>query len=292
MPMFIFASVAMPWRSLRLGPLHFTVFGMAAALGLIVSMAFARRCALRAGVDPEATWDAGFFAIFSCFVTSRLLLALGSPRAFLHYPLLLLGIPSLTLGGLALAALMTWIYLRRKHLAVLRTLDTFAAPAALLAAFLEAGHWADGTEAGLPTRLPWGTPVPGGPDSLRVHPVALYGAIFSLGLALWLWSDLGSTYAVSTSRAALRPGSITAKALLGGGLAAFGLDMLSAPPVVAGTALLEPGQWVALAAMLAGALVWATAPAQIAGNPKADAQIAPSPQMLLPTPPPLHMEVH
>ncbi len=299
------ASAVMPWRSVRLGPLHFTPFGLAAALGLIASMTLGRHCAGRGGVtrpgsgrsspDPEAVWDAGLFAIFSCFVASRLLLALQSPAAFLKYPLLLLGLPSLTPGGMALAALASWIYLRRKHLPLLPTLDIFAAPAALLAAFLEVGHWADGSEAGMPTRLPWGVAVAGAPAALRVHPVALYGIVVSIALTVWLWAVRPQSRLLDYRDPALpelvqrdtaQPaGTVTSLALTAGGLAAFVLDMLSAPPARELSSWLEPGQWISLSAMLTGVLLWAL-------RPLGHAHAALQQPTLHPTPSPLHMEVH
>ncbi len=287
MSVHILASAAMPWRTLRLGPLRFTPFGLAAAAGLVGSMAFVRRCAVRAAMDPDLAWDVGLFAIFSCFAVSRLLLALGNPSAFRHYPMLLLGLPSLTFGGMALAAAMAWIYLRRKGLPVRSTLDVFAAPAALLAAFLELGHWLDGSEAGMPTHLPWGVAVAGASGDLRVHPVALYGIVLSLALTLWLWR------ALPVERAALRepggvlplPGRAASLGLFTGGLIAFVLDMFSAPPASTLTPWLEPGQWIALAAMLAGTCLWASLHTGAASK----AALIETP---LPVASPLHMEVH
>ncbi len=295
MPVPPIASAMILWRGLNLGPLHFTPFGLAAAVGLIASMTLARRCAVRSGGDPDAIWDAGLFVIFSCFVASRLLLVLGSPGAFLKYPLLLLGLPSLSFDGMALAGLASLIYLRRKHLPVLPTLDTFAAPAALLAGFLELGHWADGSDAGIPTFLPWGVGVAGARVTLRVHPVALYGVVLSMALAVWLWTALPQARILNhrhpaeqeRARAAnvQTDGTVTSLALMSGGLIAFVLDMLSAPPALMPGSWLEPGQWTALIAMLTGSLVWALRPL---GSAHATLrQHAPHP-----TPSPLHMEVH
>lgn len=279
------ASAVMPWRSLplgplRLGPLRFSPYGFCAAVGLVVSMTTVRRCAGRAGADPEAAWDTGLFAIFSCFAASRLLLALGSPSAFLHYPLLLLSLPSLTLGGLALAGAVTWVYLRRKRLPRLRLLDTFAVPAALLAMFLELGHLLEGTGTGMPTRLPWGVPVEGAPANLRVHPVAFYGVLVAVLLSWLLWHSLPD---VQHSRF---PGRTAAFGLVLGGLAAFTLDMLSTPPAYATTAGIEPGQWIALAATLAGALMYTFAPRR--SQSAESALVSETPTQPLP----LHMEVH
>ena len=282
------ASAVASWGSPRLGLLRFPVFGLAAAAGLVASMAFARRCAARCGLDPEAAWDAGLFATFSCFAASRLLPALTHPALFLRHPssLLasLLSLPSLTIAGFALAAPLTWAYLRRKRVSVLLALDVFAAPAALLAAFLEFGHWAEASDAGMPTRLPWGVAVPGAPATLRVHPVAVYGALLSAGLALWLCAQLPSTASQDVSGTVNLPGRLAAFGLIAGSFAAFVLDMLSAPAVTELTPWIEPGQWIAVAGMLAGACVWVTLPVR---RTPATPLRPPFPDSS-----PLHMEVH
>ncbi len=279
------ASAVMPWRSLRLGGLRLAPFGFAAAAGLVTSMALARRCAFRVGLHPEVAWNAGLFVIFSCFATSRLLPVLGNPGIFLGQPTLILGLPSFTLGGVALSALMALIYLRLKHLPFLLMLDSFAAPAALLAVFLEFGHWADRSQTGMPTRLPWGVRVAGAPAPLRVHPVAVYGALLSLGLAVWLWTELPAIASRHARAAAYTPGKVAAYGLIAGGSLGFVLDMLSAPPMAARVPWLEPGQWIALATMLAGAAIWGTSP--VATVPVTLPCRNPSS-----TSSPLHMEVH
>ncbi len=243
-------------RGLRLGHLRFTPYGLCAAAGLIVSMAFARRLARAASLDPEAVWDAGLFAILSCFLASRLLLVLRDPQAFLRYPLLVLSLPSLTFGGMAVAAVMLWAYLRRKELHLLLLLDVFAAPAALLAAWLELGHALDGSEVGMPTALPWGVRDPWSIVPLRVHPVAVYGVAASLYIAFALWRTLLRRGA-SIER---RRGRLAALGLMLGGAAAFCLDMFTQPIAAPVDLGIEPGQWVALGAMLAGALLWTFAP--------------------------------
>ncbi len=239
-------------RALRLGSFRLTPYGLCAAVGLLSGMALARAAARRLWLDPEAVWDAGLFAVLSCFVASRLLLVLRDPIAFAHYPLLVLGLPSLTVGGLALAAVMLWVYLRRKKMALLPLLDAFAAPGAMLAACLEIGHWLDGSEVGMPTRTPWGVADPWDASVGRVHPVALYGALAALLLAGLLW---GTAPRVRTF------GRLAAVALMAGGAIAFGLAMVTQPVPAMVELWLEPGQWVALAAMLCGALLWGLAPA-------------------------------
>src|SRR5207245_1831193 len=79
------------------------------------------------------------------------------------------------------------------------------------------------------------------------HPVAIYATAVALGIAGLLW------YVLQQKPAAGRTAAIGL--MLGGG-AAFVLDMLTQPSWMFSGWLLDPGQVVALAAMLAGALLW------------------------------------
>ncbi len=286
-------------RGLRLGHLRFTPYGLCAAAGLIVSMALARRRARAASLDPEAVWDVGMFAILSCFLASRLLLVLRDPQAFMRYPLLVLSLPSLTFGGMAVAAVMLWAYLRRmrhKGLPLLALLDVFAAPAAALAAWLELGHALDGSEVGMPTALPWGIRDPWSSAPLRVHPVALYG----VGASLCIAFALGRTVLRRGAWIERRRGRLAGLGLMLGGAAAFFLDMFTQPVAAPVDLGIEPGQWVALGAILAGALLWTFTPAQgISGISGISAETLPSSPAMTAVPHattmpnnPLHTEVH
>ena len=240
-------------HGLRFGSLRLSPYGLCAAAGLMLGMALARRAAKRLGLDAEAVWDTGLFALISCFVASRLLLVLRDPMAFRRYPMLVLGLPSLTFGGMLVAALMLYAYVRVRHkLGLVSVLDVYAAPAALLAATLEMGHWLEASEVGMPTMLPWAVRDPWSRSPLRVHPVALYGVVLSLLIAAVLWRAMES----------LRDnvGHVAALGLMGGGAAAFGLNLLTQPLLVPAELRLEPGQWMALGAMLSGALLWTFAP--------------------------------
>ena len=237
--------LALPLRGLRLGPMRLTPYGASAAIGVVLAMSLSGRAAKRVDIEPEAAWDAGLFAIVSCFAASRLLLVLADPRAFVRYPVLVLSLPSLTLAGMVLAAVVVWMYLRRKGLLLLSVLDLFAPCGAVLAAFLELGHWLDGSEPGMPVFR-------GAKDQVvRLVPVSLYGVFLACALAGVLWVVLDRARG-----RALPAGRVAALGLLLGGLTAFGLDMLSLPVEIASGLPLEPGQFVALGAMLGGALLW------------------------------------
>jgi len=236
---------------IRLGSLRLTVYGIFAAAGLIAALWLSQRTAPRVGIPANKLWDAGVFAIIAAFVSSRALLIAFDFRAFLKYPLLVLSLPSLTYGGMILTALFVGLWLRYKHLPLRDVLDAWAPCAALLAAVLAIAHFVEGTDAGMPTRLPWGTITPGDTVLGRVHPVQIYAAIIALVLCIVLFRML--------SRRKFS-GQIAAVALSAGGLAAFLLDMLQQPVESSGDALLDPGQFIALAAIIAGAALYMTPP--------------------------------
>lgn len=120
----------------RFGPMRLTPYGAVAALGVVLATALSGSAVRRVSLPAEAAWDAGVFAIACCFAASRLLLVLSDPKAFARYPVLVLSLPSLTFAGMTLAAVLVWVYLRRKNLPVLAMLDAFAPCGALLGMFL------------------------------------------------------------------------------------------------------------------------------------------------------------
>ena len=229
---------------IRIGSLRLTVSGIFAAAGLIAALWLSQRTALRAGLPANKLWDAGVIAVIAAFVASRALLIAFDVRAFLKYPLLVLALPSLTYGGMILTALLVWLWLRYKHLSVRDVLDAWSPCAALLATVLAVAHFVEGTDAGVPTRSPWGVITPGDTALGRVHPVQIYAAAHrAFALCIVLFHMLPRRKF---------SGQVAAVALIAGGLAAFLLDMLQQPAESSGDAFLDPGQLVALAAMLIG----------------------------------------
>jgi len=227
---------------ISLGRLQLPVFGLFAAAGLMAAMALGLRTARMAGINRDAFWDAGMFAVFSAFLLSWALLAVENLRIFLAYPLLLLQLPSVTDGGLLLAAVVTALYMRRRRLPVLRALDAAAPCAALVAAALEFGRVADGTREGMPMAWRWAVASAFG----QVHPVELYSAI------AWLATCFGLLWVLARAR---RAGETAAWSLTLGGLLLFVLDFFHLPAVLYGNAWLDRVQWRALMLIGVGCLI-------------------------------------
>jgi phosphatidylglycerol:prolipoprotein diacylglycerol transferase len=232
---------------LHFGSVFLPTFGVLAAVGLMAALFLSLRTAVTVGLSSDKLWSAGLFAILTAFVLSRLLLVLTNLQTFLAYPVLLLTVPSLTPLGLLLTATVTLFYLRLRNLPLLRTLDAWAPCATLTWAFLALGHFAEGADPGLPTKLPWGMAIP--PDTApRLHPVPLYAAFAALVITVGLLRYLSSGRI---------PGETFSFALAASGAAQFLLTFLRQPnpyPVPLGN-VLDPIQWIALGMIATAGLI-------------------------------------
>jgi len=232
---------------------HFLLptFGVLAAVGLMAALTLSLRTAALAGLSPDKLWNAGLVILLSAFALSRLLIILANPFRFFIYPLLVLTLPSLTTTGILLTIVATTIYLRLRHLPLLDTLDAWAPCATLTWVFLALGHLAEGSDAGLPTTLPWGLRIP--PSRTPLHPVALYAAIAASLLTIFLIRQLHHRH---------RPGDTLILALAAAGTIQFLLTFVRQPYPYEG--LLDPIQWIALGMIATAGFILLLQPRKLA----------------------------
>ena len=214
--------------------------GALVAVGLMLALALSQRTARIRHLNPEKLWDAGLFAVLAAFVLSRALLVATHFAAFQKFPILLLAVPSLTPVGLLLTTIATFLWLHFNRISLLRALDAWAPCATLVWAFLAFGHFADLSDPGLPTTLPWGVRPPG--ESIPLHPVAIYAAIFALGLTIAAYRKLNA-----------------AQTLIVAGTGQFLLSFLRQPDSET-IANLDVLQLVALGMIVSGIAILVTAP--------------------------------
>lgn len=231
---------------LHLGFLTLPTFGVLTAIGLMLALSLSLRTAAVVGVKPDLLWNAGLFTLLAAFVLSRTLLVLTNLQTFWAYPIILLMVPSLTPLGLLLTAFATLVYLRARSLPILASLDAWAPCGTLIWTFLALGHFAEGSDPGLPSNLPWAIAMPG---TVRQHPVAIYAAIAAIGITLVLLTQLPRRRC---------DGDTTALAFALSGLVQFLLSFFREPALYPGTLgnLLDPVQWLALGMMIFAGILW------------------------------------
>jgi phosphatidylglycerol:prolipoprotein diacylglycerol transferase len=232
---------------LHIGFLTIPTYGLLAAIGLMLALVLSLRTAAVVGLSPDRVWNAGLFTLIAAFVLSRLLLVVQNLHTFLSFPILLLMVPSLTPLGLTLTAVASLAYLRTRNLEILSILDAWAPCATLAWAFLALGHFAEGSDPGLPSNLPWAVALPS--SSLRLHPVAIYVAIIAALLTAVLLVQLPRRQ---------RAGDTAAIALASSGLVQFLLSFLREPAYYENALgrMLDPIQWVALGMIVVAVTVW------------------------------------
>jgi phosphatidylglycerol:prolipoprotein diacylglycerol transferase len=235
---------------LHSGHLLLPTFGVLAAIGLMVALTLSLGTAALVGLPPEKLWNAGLFTLLSAFALSRLILIASNLHDFLAYPIFLLMVPSLNATGILLTILATAIYLRLRQLPLLDTLDAWAPCATLIWTFLALGHFAEGSDAGLPTTLPWGMAIP--PSTTRLHPVALYSAVAAAALTVILLRALPRRH---------NAGDTIALALATSGATQFLLTFFRQP--FPGSTLLDPIQWIALGMIAAAGFILVLQPRKL-----------------------------
>ncbi|CAB5069121.1 unannotated protein [freshwater metagenome] len=190
----LFGSIpSPPFQELVLGPLHFRMYGLCIALGVLASVTLARHRWAARGGDPEDITTVALVAVPAGLIGARLYHVITDwpdlysdgrwwPNAFLVWKGGL-GIP----GGVLLGALAA-IFMARRMKMDWKLMADAAAPALPIAqAIGRLGNYFNQELYGRPTGLPWGLQVENPPLRYPVetlfHPTFLYEGLWNLALA-------------------------------------------------------------------------------------------------------------
>ena len=285
----LFGSIpSPPFQELVLGPLHFRMYGLCIALGVLASVTLARHRWANRGGDPEDITTVALVAIPAGLIGARLyhvitdwpdLYSSGRwwPDAFFIWKGGL-GIP----GGVLLGAIAAVLMARRMKMDWKLMADAAAPALPIAQAIGRLGNYFNQELYGRPTNLPWGLQVENPPlryatDTL-FHPTFLYEALWNLGLA--------GLIVLLGRRLVLKPGRWFAVYILGYGLGRLWVESLRidfANEILG----LRVNTWISFFAIIGGAtwLFWkgspvdsqATAELRAGGDPLAGLiQLAPS----------------
>jgi len=192
-------------------PLPFTgygipiyAYGLMVMIGFITAIYAARWRARQVGIASEAILDMGLIAVCAGILGARLFHVIENAADYFRgdeSPVLkILAINRGGLvwyGGFLAAAAAIFIFLRRKKLPFLRTLDIIAPSVVLGLGFGRIGCFLNGCCYGKPTSLPWGVVFPAGAlpyhgdpakpwtyfaEGTRLHPTQLYMSLSAFAL--------------------------------------------------------------------------------------------------------------
>ena len=144
----------------KIGPLTVYSFGLMLGIAFIVSSYFLTKEIERRGLDPDIATQITLLAIVFGIIGSKLLDLIENWNLFISNPIGMAFSPGgLTFyGGLILAIIAIWIYVRRKKIPFLVIADATSPSLALAYGIGRIGcHLAGDGDYGIPTTLPWGT---------------------------------------------------------------------------------------------------------------------------------------
>jgi len=196
----------------KIGPFTVYSFGVMIGLGVIASTFVLYREAKRNNLDIYFTLEIVIIATLSEIIGGKLLYIIENINRFIKHPVDIGLSPegSTYYGGFILAAIVIYIYVKRKKIPFLHATDIIAVALPVIYAFGRIGcHLSGDGDYGMPTNLPWGTnyehgvmppsvmfrinhipnSFPNGivPDNTPLHPTPVYEAIAAMIIFFILW---------------------------------------------------------------------------------------------------------
>ena len=145
----------------HLGNFFLPTYGLLVALGVIAGLTMTAKLSRSQNLDPEQNWNLGVLAILAAIIGAKALLFVNDWSYYSAHPGEIFSLSTLQAGGVfsggvIAAVLVSLWYIRRHHMPVLRTCDTFAPGLALGHAIGRIGCFAAGCCYGKPTSHFWG----------------------------------------------------------------------------------------------------------------------------------------
>ncbi len=190
-------------RLFDLGPFTIYTYGVLLAAAFLLGLKLATARAKRAGLDANRVLDLGIYIIVAAIVGGKLLLLVTDFEAFRANPADFLSLArsgGVFYGGLILAVLVAFWYMRRHALPLWPTFDVFAPGIALGHAIGRLGCFMAGCCWGHATTEPWGVTFTdpftgsyvGTPLGIPLHPTQLYEMGAELAILFFLlWLERG-----------------------------------------------------------------------------------------------------
>ncbi len=245
-------------KLIEIGSFYLPTYGVLVALGFLAGLAVTVKLGRRAGYNSELITNLAVYVALSGMLGAKIAMILFDWRQYLAEPSRIVSFETLQAagvfqGGLILALITAYFYMKKQGLPVLGTADAFAPGVSIGHAIGRLGCFAAGCCWGVECDLPWAVrfhdPVAFGltgvPLEVGLHPTQLYESAAELALFAGLYFLSKKPHA---------PGRIIGLYLVLSSLMRFGIEFLRfhQQPLNYGLSLT---QWISIALGLAGAVL-------------------------------------
>jgi phosphatidylglycerol---prolipoprotein diacylglyceryl transferase len=185
---------------IHFGSFSLPTYGVLVALAFLTALGMASHFAKKRGLQSEKIVNLGVYCALAGMLGAKLLMIAMDPELRSHpaeiFSLATLQSAGIFFGGLILALVFAFFYMRAQGLPVLATSDIFAPGLALGHGIGRLGCFAAGCCWGKPTHLPWAVTfsnpaaTTGVPLGIPLHPTQLYEAFAEAIVCIVLVSQL------------------------------------------------------------------------------------------------------
>src|SRR6202451_2760830 len=185
---------------IKFGKYSVPTYGVLVAIAFLTALALATRFARQRGINTEKIVNLGVYCALAGMLGAKLLMIALDPEYRAHpgeiFSLATLQSAGIFFGGLILALVFAFFYMRAQGLPVLATSDLFAPGLAIGHGIGRLGCFAAGCCWGKPTHLPWAVTftntnaTTGVPLGIPLHPTQLYEAFAAGVICLILVAQL------------------------------------------------------------------------------------------------------
>jgi phosphatidylglycerol---prolipoprotein diacylglyceryl transferase len=192
-------------KLIQIGSFYIPTYGVLVALGFLAGLAITVKLARRGGLNPELVTNLAVYCALAGLLGAKLLMFVfdwGDPRTPPIFSLATLQAAGVWQGGLVLAVVFAYFYIRANKLPFLETFDTFAPGIALGHAIGRLGCFAAGCCWGTECKLPWAVTfhnpdaynLSGVPLDTPLHPAQLYESLSEAALFGFLYWRFGKAH--------------------------------------------------------------------------------------------------
>ncbi len=186
---------------LKIGSIAIRSYGLMLAMSVLLGVYYVYRMSRKRGYDFDRLFSLAYILVFGGIIGARLGYVLFHLEEFEGHWLNTInpfgtdqiGIAGLNLyGGVVLAVILAYLYMRWRKMPILQSLDIFAPTVGLGLAITRIGSFLNGCCFCTPTDLPWGVTFPTGSipyytfGDHAIHPAQLYSSLYGLFLFLFL----------------------------------------------------------------------------------------------------------